>query len=76
MVVREDLTISQSSLFSFGLHKSGVQLAAGPFSSPPNGVTFTVPKGIPSGTVLNFSFTMHDTTGAQVFCADATVPFK
>jgi hypothetical protein len=76
MVVREDLTISGSRWLTFGVHRSGVRLSAGPFASPPGGLTFTVPKFIPPGTVLVLNFTMHDTAGALVFCLDATVPFK
>jgi hypothetical protein len=76
MVVREDLTISGPRGLTFGVHRSGVRLSAGPFASSPGGLTFTVPKFIPPGTVLVLNFTMHDSTGALAFCLDATVPFK
>lgn len=75
MFVFENLTISTSSGLNFGVPWAA-WLKAGPFTSPPGGVTITVPAFIPAGSVFVLHFTMHDLSGASVFCADATVPIK
>jgi hypothetical protein len=78
-VARRTLTVSPpghvpDKLLKFFL--KGSHIAAGPYSSPPGGETFNVPKSIPPGTVFATHLSVVDRTGAQVFCLDMSVPIK
>jgi hypothetical protein len=48
-------------------------IAAGPFTKT---TSFTVPRWIPSGTILVVHATATDQNGHEVTCIDATVPIK
>ena len=69
----EVVTLSSPSGPQFPLWLPVVPLPAGPYSGS---TTFTVPRWLPSGTVLVVHRVWFDGDGTRLACMDVTIPVK